>query len=346
MKRNNKNMLLIASVLLTVLLALAGCKEKSAPVTTSPSGTNTAEGYPKKVVQIIIAARAGGDTDAQGRRFAKYLEIEFGKPVVIVNMPGASSTIGSTYVLDADPDGYTVNFLNPETFGPRHFGLSTYGVADFEIAGIGAFDDTLVFCTRKGSPYPTLDSLVKAAKANPGKIELPAMQPGGYSFMSAVLFERSLGVRFNLTDIASNNEKIVQLLAGKIDVMGNQYGFVQDYITNGDFIPYCLLADERNPGFPDVPTLKELGYDSIGITTVPKYFYFAMPKNTDKAIVNKFAEALKKVTENPEYIAEAEKVLTTVRFMGPEEATAFMMEQENVYARIAKLYNEESTTSP
>jgi tripartite-type tricarboxylate transporter receptor subunit TctC len=319
------------------------CTGKKADAAQAQSSADDAaiNAYPRKVIQVVIAARAGGDTDAQGRRFAKYLEQELGKPVVIVNMPGASSTIGSNYVLDADPDGYTLNFLNPETFGPRFFGLSDYGVSDFEIAGIGAFDDTLVFCTRKGSPYPTLASLVEAAKANPGKIELPAMQPGGYSFMTAVLFEKSLGVRFNLTDIASNNEKVIQLLAGKIDVIGNQYGFVQDYFTNGDFIPYCLLADERNPAFPDVPTMKELGYD-IGITTVAKYFYFSMPKGTPKGIINKFAAALKKVTENPDYIAEANLVLTRPYFMGPEEATAFMLEQEKVYERLAALYSEDN----
>jgi tripartite-type tricarboxylate transporter receptor subunit TctC len=339
--KNQKCVFIVFAVLL-VLSAFISCTRKETKQDTFSAENKAAEeaaDYPKKTIQIVVAARAGGDTDAQGRRFAKYLEKELGKPVIITNIPGASSTIGSQFVLDAQPDGYTVNFLNPETFGPRFFGLSDYGVSSFDIVGIGAFDDTLIFCTRKGSPYPTLEALVNAAKANPGKIELPAMQPGGYSFMSAVLFERSLGVRFNLTDIASNNEKIVQLLAGKIDVMGNQYGFVKDYIDKGDFIPYCLLADERNPEFPNVPTMKELGY-SIGITTVAKYFYFSMPKGTNKAIVDKFAAALKRVVENPEYIAEANEVLTRPYFMGPEEATAYMLEQEKAYERLASLYNE------
>ena len=294
--------------------------------------------WPTKTIQVVVPASAGGDTDAQIRRFAQYLGKELGVSVAIVNMPGASSTIGGDYVYKAKPDGYTMLALNPESFAPYYFGISKHPSSDYAIAGIGAFDDTLIFCTRKGSPYPTLDALVKAAKANPGKIELPAMQPGGYSYMSALLFEKSLGVKFNLTDISGNSEKITQLLAGKVDVIGNQYGFVKDYIKSGDFIPYCLLADKRNPEFPDVPTLKELGYESEGITSVPKYFFFAFPKDTDQAIVDKFSAALKKVVENPEYIASAASVLTTPHYMDAAEATAYIQQQEkDVYTALAKM---------
>jgi tripartite-type tricarboxylate transporter receptor subunit TctC len=291
----------------------------------------------RKTIEIVLGAKAGGDTDAQIRRFAKYLEKELGASIAIVNMPGSSATIAGQYVHDADPDGYTMMALNPESFAPYYFGITEYNSSDYAIAGIGAIDDTLIFCTRKESPYPTLKSLVEAAKANPGKIELPAMQPGGYSYMSALLFQAALGVEFNLTDIASNGEKIVQLLAGKVDVIGNQYWFVQDYVEKGDFIVYCVMADERNPAFPDIPTLKELGYD-IGITSVPKYFYFAFPKGTDKAIVDKFSAALKAVVESPEYVADATKAMTTPFYLNADDATAYIADQEvNVYKKLAKM---------
>lgn len=292
-----------------VMIAMAAALGLGLSLATATAGDAT--NWPnRKTIEIVLGAKAGGDTDAQIRRFAKYLEKALDTSIAIVNMPGSSATIASQYVHDADPDGYTMMALNPESFAPYYFGISDYNSEDYAIAGIGAMDETLVFCTRKGSPYPTLESLVAAAKANPGRIELPAMQPGGYSYMSALLFQTALGVQFNLTDIASNGEKIVQLLAGKVEVIGNQYWFIEDYVKSGDFVVYCVMADERNPAFPDVPTMKELGYD-IGITCVPKYFYFAFPKGTDKAIVAKFSDALKRVVESPEYVADARGAMTT-----------------------------------
>lgn len=290
-----------------------------------------------KTIEVVLGSKAGGDTDAQFRRVAPYLEKELSTSIAIVNMPGASATIAGQYVHDADNDGYTMMGLNPESFAPYYFGISDYNSSDYDIAGIYAMDDTLIFCTRKDSPYPTLEALVEAAKANPGQIELPAMQPGGYSYMSALLFQTSLGVEFNLTDIASNGEKITQLLGGKLDVIGNQYWFVKDYIDSGDFVPYCVLAEERNPAFPDVPTLKELGYD-CGITSVPKYFYFAFPKGTDPEIVATFSDALKRVSENKDFLAELEAAMTTPLYMSAKDASEYIKEQEeNVYKVLAEM---------
>ena len=185
--------------------------------------------YPNKTVQIIVPARAGGDTDTAARIFVKHLEKELGGTVV-VNVAGASGIIGTNQVYDSAPDGYSVLFFNPEAFMPKAFGVS-----DFAICGIGLFDTTLVFLTRKGSPYQTLDDFVAAAKEKPGQIELPGMQPGGFSYANALLLEKALGVDFNITDIESNGQKIVQLLAGKFDIMGNQYGMVRDYVEKGEY---------------------------------------------------------------------------------------------------------------
>ncbi|RGY98422.1 tripartite tricarboxylate transporter substrate binding protein [Clostridium sp. AM58-1XD] len=291
--------------------------------------------YPQKAIQIIVPAKAGGDTDTAARLFVSHLEKELGVPVVVVNVAGASGTIGTSQVYDADPDGYTVLFFNPEAFLPKAFGVSDLGVSDFKIAGIGVFDSTLVFATRKDSPYQTVDELIQAAKENPGTIELPAMQPGGFSYANALILEKALGVDFNLTDIESNGEKIVQLLAGKIDIMGNQYGLIRDYVENGDFIPLCLMSDERNELLPEIPTLKEQGYD-LGIG-IDKYFFFAMPKETDQAVVDKFSAALEKVVENPEYVKAAEANYTTPLYMNSADATAYLLEAESGYKKLAEL---------
>jgi tripartite-type tricarboxylate transporter receptor subunit TctC len=267
----------------------------------------------------------------------KYFEKEMGVPVVIVNVGGASGTIGTTQVHNAPPDGYTVLFHNVEAFITKAFGVSDLGVSDFEIVGIGLMDSTRMVCTRKGSPYKTLEDLIKAAKAAPGQIELPAMQPGGISYAYALMFEKALNIKLNLTDIDGNGTKVIQLLSGKIDIMDNQYSMVKDYIAKGDFIPLCLLSDERNPMISGVPTLKELGYD-IGIN-LEKYFVFAMPKSTPKAIVEKFSAALKRTVQNPEYDKEAKSYFTTPYYKNSADATKILLDAEAGYIKLAALMN-------
>ncbi|MCC8023769.1 MAG: tripartite tricarboxylate transporter substrate binding protein [Clostridium sp.] len=333
------------------MAALTGCGGKAnvqeQPVTAGAASAAGSESpredsakeegisYPEKSIQIIVPAKAGGDTDTAARLFISHLEQELGVPVVVVNVTGASGTIGMNQVYDADPDGYTVAFFNPEAFLPKAFGVSDLGVSDFKIAGIGVFDSTLVFATRKDSPYRTLEDLVQAAKESPGTIELPAMQPGGFSYANALILEKALGADFNLTDIESNGEKIVQLLAGKIDIMGNQYGLIKDYVENGDFIPLCIMNDERNELLPEIPTLKEQGYD-IGLS-VDKYFFFAMPRDTDQGIVDKFSAALERVVANPDYVKAAKANYTTPVYMNSADATAYLLEQEKGYGELAAL---------
>lgn len=291
--------------------------------------------YPERTIQIIIPAKAGGDTDTSARIITKYLEKELGVPVVIVCMPGASGTIGASHVYESEPNGYTVMYLNPEAFIPKAFGVSELGSEDFSMVCISMFDTTLLFLTRKESPYQTLEALIAAAKEKPGQIELPAMMPGGFSYATALLFEKSLGIDLNLTDIESNGHKIVQLLGGKFEIMGNQYGMVKDYVEKGDFIPLCVMSDERNPLIPDIPTLKELGYD-LGIF-VDKYFFFAMPPGTDPAIVAKFSAAVKRTVENPDYIKEATAFYTTPHYMDSAEAAAYIKNAEDGYGKLAAL---------
>jgi tripartite-type tricarboxylate transporter receptor subunit TctC len=316
---------------------LSGCSASDPAASNASSGSKQMEdtSYPEKTVQIIVPAKAGGDTDLAARILTKYLEKEMGVPVVVVNVGGASGTIGTTQVHNAAPDGYTVMFHSVEAFIAKAFDVSDLGVSDFEIAGIAMVDKTRIVCTRKGSPFKNLEELIKAAKAAPGQIEFPAMQPGGVAYAYALIFEKSLGIKLNLTDIDSNGAKVVQLLAGKIDIMDNQYGMVKDYIEKGDFIPLCLITDERNPMIPDIPTLKELGYD-LGIS-LEKYFLFAMPKSTPKPIVEKFSAALKRVVENPAYDEEAKSYFTTPDYKNSADATKFLLDAESDFVKIAAL---------
>lgn len=289
--------------------------------------------YPTKSIQVIVPAGAGGDTDMNARLFGKYLEKELGQPVVIVNTKGGGGTVGSRKVKDAEPDGHTVLFFHPEILIPYVAGLVDYNIDAFEVAGIGVIDNTTVLATHKNSSFKNLDELVEEAKANPGQVEF-GMQTGGYAHIIGLALEDEMGVDFNFVDIGGNAAKTVALKGEKTGFINTQYGLTKDYFTSGDFVNLGLLSPERNPLMPDLPTAAEQGYD----INFNKFFFYAMPKGTDKAIVDKFSAAMKKVVENVEYQAEAEKIFVTPTYMNSEEATTYIKGYLNNFMKYQDLF--------
>jgi len=298
------------------------------------AGPAAAADYPSKPVQLVVPVGAGGDTDLNARLFAHYLEKELGQSMVIVNIKGAGGTIGMKRVMDAKPDGYTVLFYHGEAMIPQLMGLVNFGLDDFQMAGIGLLDNTTVLAVNKDAPYKTMSEFVSYGKAHPGDIEF-AILTGGYPHLVGLALEDATGVKLNLVDVGGNAEKMVALKGNKTDLINIQYGLAKDYFAAGDFVSLGLLSPERNPLIPDVPTTAEQGIPM----EFNKFFFFAMPKDTPKEIVDAFSAAIKKVDADPEFQAEAAKIYVTPTYMGPEEAKAYADKQRAVFAKYAAMLN-------
>lgn len=274
--------------------------------------------YPSKPIQIVIPLNPGGDTDVNGRLFCKYLEKELGQPVVVVNVAGGGGTIGSRRVMNAKPDGYTALFYHTESMMPKIAGMVDYDLFDLTMCGIGILDDTTVLATYAGAPYKTMGEMVDYARANPGKVEF-GMLTGGYPHLIGLALEKVADAKFNIVDVGGNAAKTVALKGKKTDLINTQYGLTKDYFAAGDFVCLGLLSEERNPLLPDIPTTAEQGYPM----NFNKFFFFAMPKNTPKEIVDKFSAAMKRVVENPEFREGAARLYITPKYFEPTEALKY-----------------------
>jgi len=292
-----------------------------------------ADAYPSKPIQVIVPVGAGGDTDANARLFGKFLEKELGQAVVVVNVKGGGGTIGMRRVLDAAPDGYTALFFHGEAMIPQLAGLADFGIDAFQMVGIGVLDDTTVLATHKGAKYKTMKEMVDYAKAHPGEVEFGILT-GGYPHLIGIALQQVAGIKLNLVDVGGNAAKTVALKGHKIDVINTQYGLTKDYFQSGDFIAMALLSDKRNATFNSIPTAKEQGYD----LDFDKFFFYAMPKGTPKAVVDRFSAAMKKVVDNPEYKAEAAKFFVKPTYMAPAEASAYAKNQYDFFAKYQDLF--------
>ncbi|PJG84425.1 tripartite tricarboxylate transporter substrate binding protein [Conservatibacter flavescens] len=279
-------------------LSVMGCNDKS----DNKSAVKNSENYPNQTITIVVPFGAGGDTDFHARNLAAYLEKELGTKIIVNNVSGANGNAGMRQVLRAKPDGYTALFFHESMLTNKVVGISTQ--AHEELAPVAAtiVDNSYVIAVNAKSGMKNLTDLINKAKENPGNL-LYASSVGGYSYYLGRVLEELAGIDFNIVDAGGGTDRNAALLAGKIDINVNPYGVMKSYFDSKDFLPLAVINKNRNALFPDVPTAKEQGID----WEAERYYFLSFPKGTDEAIVNKMANAMKVVTENPEFRKKTEE---------------------------------------
>ncbi len=252
--------------------------------------TALAEKYPDGAIDIVVSAKAGGDTDAYARILAEYMKDELGVPLNINNKNSAIE--GTREVFNAENDGYVVEFFHASSLLTQICGKTDIGALDQTVCCVPVVDatSTLVIPAKK---FSGIDDFI--ARALAGEEIIASVNQGSYAHLACLLFEKAIGANFKYVDSQNASERITDMLAGRIDIFFSQYGSISQYIESGDFLSLGVMSEERNAFFPDVPTFKEQGYD----ITMDKIFYFAFPPETDAEIVNIFADACEKAIENP-----------------------------------------------
>jgi tripartite-type tricarboxylate transporter receptor subunit TctC len=325
---------LSAFVLATVLAvsSLTACSSpsssSSASVSSNAGGTTassaaatTTTDWPKKTVQVIVTATAGGDTDFNARTFATYFKKITGQTMVITNQAGGGGSVATSTVKNAPTDGYTVLFCHTgQLIVNEVAGLIDYNMDSFDIACIPAVDKGTVLVTSKASGITSIAGLIEKAKANPGTLKFGS-EMGGYSNLQGVMLKDKTGIDFKIVDTGSASDKVANLLAGRIDIAAITYGSVKDYKTTGQLNIIGQFNATKNENLSDIPTLKDGGVDF----EMEKPYIISFPKGTDQAIVSKMAEIAKQITQDKDY---ASTLKTTygqpISFYGTDDAKTLL----------------------
>ena len=303
----------------------AASESKEADSSAAASSAET--DWPKNNITIIVPFNAGGDTDFHARNLADYLGKILGVNVVVSNVAGANGSTGMYQVMDAEPDGYTCLFFHDSMLTNKIVGVAQDSYENLDPVAATIVDNSYVMAVNSKSEYKTMDDIVNAAKANPGKI-LYASSVGGYSYFLGRQLEESQGIDFNIVDAGGGTDRNAALLAQKIDTNVNPYGVMKSYFDSGDFTALCNIAEERNPLFPDVPTAKEQGYD----WTAERHYFLSFPKGTDQAIIDKMQDAIEQVCSNEEFIKKTEDAYcVTPKFMGRDELLKTLDEETKMF---------------
>ena len=286
--------------------------------------------WPERDIELIVPANPGGDTDANARALAAALKETMGWNVIVTNMAGGSGAVAFEDCLQNPGDGYRFVFYHSGACITQMLGMyESFNVLDdFKLAGMPFLDYSNAFVMNtKNEKFSDLASMVAYMKDHPGEVSF-ATETGSFTHLHCVAFEQAAGVKFQIVDAGTAANKTTELLGNRLDVIGTQAGLVKDYYTTGEFKCLGILANERLAGAPDIPTLKEQGYDVV----FSKFFYLAAPNSVDDSVIATLNEGLAKVIENETLKEYAVNQWVNLASMTAEETEQYYSEQYNLYA--------------
>ncbi len=299
----------------------------------SANRVEAAETYPVKPVTFIIPFEAGADGDILARQFVKELLPILGQPIMVVNKPGAGSSIGYREVYGAKPDGYTIGSAPTTLVSNKLLGLLPFDHRDLTIMGtFYSLGPTIVASTKTQRPFKTIEEVIAFAKANPEEVSISAAAVGQLWWTATMAFQAATGVKFNVIPQAgAAGFIIVQVAGGHTDlgVIGLAAGKPQ--IEAGNIRLLAVMTSKRAPEpYHNAPTLKELGYD----VDIESTCTLIGPPKMPKDIVDKLAKATEKAVNNPAYQKFLIERTVTPIYLSPDKALQYLNEQRTIYRSV------------
>jgi len=289
--------------------------------------------YPSKPIQMLVAYRAGGTTDTMARMLAKPVGDILGQPVVVVNKPGGGGGVAATALKNSEPDGYTLCMSTAITFTFNpHVGKFEYTLDDFEfIAAVAKFQEAFVSTPDK--PWRDFEGLVDHAKTHPG-LTWASMAPIDKVFLGYI--GKKEGIEWRPVPTKGGAGVVAAVLGKHVD-FGFSGGIHYSYAKAGKMIVLATPRPERLADFPDVPTLKDLGYD----VEMSNFNTVAAPKGTPPSVVKKLADAFSEAVKDSNYVDLLEnKIHFPPFFLGPVELEKTIRSDSESYRKMIQYVKE------
>ncbi len=303
-------------------------------ITALTSTPAQAQDYPTKPIRLIVPLTVGSGADIAGRIIARHMSESWKQPVVVENRPGAGGQIGTQAVVKADADGYTLlvqsasHAANPAIYKALPYD-PLKDLIDVAILGVTPY----VMVTAKGGAYPTIKSLIDAAKAKPGGIPFASAGVGSSTHLAAEYFAQVAGVKMLHIPYKGSPEAISDSIAGRTSFYMAPINTVVGQMKEGKLAAFGVSTRKRAEVLPEIPTLAEQGMNDFDITL---WFGMWAPAGTPPAIVNKLNLEVAAILQKPDVKEQFAKLGITPAPMKPDEFGRFVREQITVYQKVVK----------
>ena len=286
-----------------------------------------AQNYPARPITLIVPWGAGGGTDATARIIGSLMEKELGQPVTVVNRTGGSGVVGHAAIASAPPDGYTIGLATVE-IGMMHWqGLTELTGASYTPIGLVNADPAGIN-VRADAPYKTVQDLLAAIKANPGKFKASGTGQGGiwHLAIAGLLRDQKIDPAA-LPWVPSNGAApgLQDMVAGGVEVAPVSLPEARSLIDAGKVKSLAIMADKPSALYPNVPTVKAaLGSD----WTMAAWRGIVAPKGLPNDIRDKLAAAVRKAATGKEYADFMASRGFGVIYAPPEDFGKFMAKSD------------------
>ena len=275
----------------------------------------SAQAFPARTITVINPNAPGGTGDIIGHGMTESLRVAFGQPVILINRPGAGGAVGGAFVAQAPADGYTV-LLNTVThvlipITDNMFGRSSgYAVDDFQlIARITA--DPLLLIVHPGIPAKTVKEFVALAKSKPGELVYSSTGVYGSGHISMAMLARAADVNLIHSPFNGAGPAMTAVLGNHANAFFAPAGVASPNVQAGRVRSLAQSGAMRSPLFPDLPTVKEAGYDAE-LTLWAGYF---APVKTPPAIVKAWQAALRESAQDAKFRDAMAKLNVTIDYL-------------------------------
>ena len=277
------------------------------------------ETFPSRPITVVNPFPPGGQADLSGRPLVAALEKLLKVPVVLTNKPGAAGAVGMQSVAVAKPDGYTLSLTVPAISTvpevDKLFGRNPVFTRDqfAPIARINA--DPCLVVVNADKPWQSMKELIDDAKKRPGQITYSSSGIYGASHVPMEMLLQVADAKMRHLPTAGGGPATTAVLGGHADLWCSTIGPATPHVKAGKFRALAVSGATRQPFFPDVPTLKELGYE------VEYYLWIGLfaPKATPAPVMKVLREAVRQALDDPALKSAMEKVQSPIAYLDADE---------------------------
>ena len=281
---------------------------------SAPAG---AQQYPDRAIKMIVPWAAGGDTDNIFRPLAPLMQKHLGQPVVIANVTGASGTVGAREAKGSPADGYTIYAMHDYIHLVHYSGLTDISYKDFEPVCLVSATPSVLTASPK-TPWKDWAEFLADAKKRPGEITVGAtLSSTSHIFPASI--EKAAGIKLKYVSYEGLAPRMNAILGGHVDLTDSNLT-QKGKVDAGQLKFLAIATEQRDPELPNVPTLKELGYNIVYEVVRG----LVVPKGTPAPVRAKLVEACGKATSEQAFKDAMKLQGTRVAYLDSGKYAAFL----------------------
>lgn len=291
--------------------------------------------YPERLITLIVGVPAGGAGDLVARQFASKLSELLNQNVVIENRGGAAGTIATAFTARATADGYTLLLSSIATHAtaPVVYKNVAYDPAkDFSHIGLIATAPAIL-SVNSALPIRSVADLVTYARSKPGELNFGSSGNGSGPQLWGEMFMAASGVKLTHVPYKGSAPAVVDLLAGRVQIMFDAAAAQISGIQTGQLRPLAVMSAERSIFFPEVPTMAEAGYPEVAGNL---WYGLSGPAKLPSAVVARLEGALQKIAVMPAFQEALKQVGFLSTPMSAQAYSQFILDENDKYRKIAR----------